>query len=300
MKQSLFLINFPRQYDHGYTQAEAMDFARKNHFSGVEATNLAELSTPDLAAAERLRRTAEKCNLEIVCMSMGVRLECEDWREQVEMLKRYVDVTCKLGAKMFHHTFVPTLGMKADEMPVYPSVRSQLLEAATSVQRYAAKFGIKCVFEDQGFIVNGIHDYEDFYSSLPLPNKGVVSDFGNIYFYGETPAKFTSHFLHHIAHVHVKDYLIKPGGGQFPGRGWYLSKQGDYIRGTILGHGCIDFVPIFRCLIRGGYDGWYSLEFDGLEDPFEAAVLGRENMIYYYEEAQRQLRSMTEIRLADK
>lgn len=46
MKQSLFLINFPRQYDHGYTQAEAMDFARKNHFSGVEATNLRNYLRP--------------------------------------------------------------------------------------------------------------------------------------------------------------------------------------------------------------------------------------------------------------
>lgn len=289
MKQSLFLINFPAQYERGYTQADAMRFAKRNGFTGVEVTNLAELTTPDVENAKILRDTAERLGLEIVCMSMGSRLECEDWREQVDLLKRYVDVTQALGARMFHHTFVPTLGMTAEEFPDYHAIRGQLIEAATAVQAYAAQYGIKCVYEDQGFVVNGIHDYEDFYNSLTLPNKGVVSDLGNIYFYGETPARFTAHFLHRIAHVHVKDYLLKPGGGQFPGRGWYLNRQGDFIRGTILGHGCTDFVPIFRNLIRGGYDGWYSLEFDGPEDPFEAAVLGRENMCYYFEEAERQL-----------
>ena len=34
MKQSLFLINFPRQYAEGYTQAEAMRFAKEAGFRG--------------------------------------------------------------------------------------------------------------------------------------------------------------------------------------------------------------------------------------------------------------------------
>ena len=299
MKQSLFLINFPDQYARGYTQAEAMAFAKECGFTGVEATNMVELATPDVQKAAFLRRHAESLGLEIVCMSMGIRLECENWHDQVNLLKEYVDVTHALGAKMFHHTFVPTLGMAKDEMPVYADIAPQLIQAATEVQAYAAQFGISCVYEDQGFVINGTHDYEDFYSRLTLPNKGVVSDLGNIYFYGEDPARFTSRFLHRISHVHVKDYLFKSGGGQFPGRGWYMNKQGDFLRGTIIGHGITDFVPIFRNLIRGGYDGWYSLEFDGMEDPFEAARLGLENMKYYYAEAKRQLACSSTIRLGE-
>lgn len=297
MKQSLFLINFQAPYSRGYTQAEAMRFAKECGFKGVEVTNLAELSSPDLKQAHVLHETALSLGLEIVCFSMGIRLECEDWREQIQLLKDYIDVTNILGAKMFHHTFVPTLGMSSEEMPSYSAISTQLLQAATEVQQYAAEYGISCVYEDQGFVINGIHDYENFYNRLTLPNKGIVSDLGNIYFYGEDPARFTAHFIHEIAHVHVKDYLFKPGGGQFPGQGWYMNKQGDFLRGTIIGHGTTDFVPIFRNLIRSGYDGWYSLEFDGMEDPFEAARLGKENMSYYYDEALRQLSHIHEIRL---
>ncbi|NLF27354.1 MAG: sugar phosphate isomerase/epimerase [Clostridiales bacterium] len=299
MKQALFLINFAEQYTRGYTQAEALRFAAEAGFAGVEATNLAELSTPDLKKAEALAATAAELGLAIPCMSMGARLECENWRERVRLLKEYVDVARALGAPLFHHTLAPTLGMLPEEMPFYRDVRAQLIEAAADVQQYARAFGITCVYEDQGFVVNGVHDYEDFYDSLPLDNKGVVADLGNIYFYGEQPARFTAHFLHKIRHVHVKDYLLKPGGGQFPGRGWYLSKQGDFIRGTVLGHGATDFVPIFRTLIRGGYDMWYSLEFDGMEDPFRAAVLGRENMQYYFAEAARQLGHSDVVRIGD-
>jgi len=299
LKQALFLINFIEQYKGGYTLAEAVRFAAEAGFAGVEMTNLAELSTPDVKTAGALATLAAEVGLEIACMSMGARLECANWREWVALLKEYVEVTRALGAKLFHHTLVPTLGMLPEEMPAYRDIRPQLLEAAAEVQQYARTLGITCVYEDQGFVVNGVHDYEDFFDSLPYDNKGVVSDLGNIYFYGEGPARFTAHFLHKIRHVHVKDYLLKPGGGQFPGRMWYLSKQGDFIRGTVLGHGVTDFVPIFRTLIRGGYDMWYSLEFDGMEDPFRAAVLGRENMQYYFDEAQRQLERADVIRIGD-
>lgn len=299
MKQSLFLINFPRQYAEGYTQAEAMRFAKEAGFAGVEAANVAELATPDVKKAEALRKVAESLGLPVVCMSMPIRLECENWREQVDLLKRYIDVTHTLGARLFHHTFVPTLSFGAEEMPAYGDIRAQLIEAASTVQEYAASRGVVCVYEDQGFVVNGIHDYEDFYRHLPRGNKGVVADLGNIYFYGEEPARFAAHFLRDIRHVHVKDYLRKNGGGQFPGRGWYLSKQGDFLRGTVIGHGVTDFVPIFRTLIQGGYDGWYSIEFDGPEDPFYAAAMGRENMQYYYEEAMRQLHYIEDVRLGE-
>ena len=299
MKQSLFLINFQREFQDGYTQERAMQFARETGFSGVEAINMAELSVPDLGAARRLRGCADALGLEIPCLSVGIRLERKDWREQAELLEEYLGVADALGAKLFHHTLVPTLGMRADEMPRVEEIRGQLIEACTKVQQRAARYGIRCVYEDQGYVVNGIRAYETVYRGLPLENKGVVADLGNSYFYEETPEAFVAHFLHEIVHVHVKDYLIKPKGSPFPGSGWYTSRQGTYLRGTVIGHGCTDFVQIFRTLIRSGYDGWFTLEFDGMEDSFEAAKLGKANMSYYYEEAARQLACSSEIRIAE-
>jgi sugar phosphate isomerase/epimerase len=83
--------------------------------------------------------------------------------------------------------------------------------------------------------------------------------------------------------------LAKPGSDPFPGNEWYLSANGDYLRGTIIGHGTVDFVQTMKILLRAGYDGYYSIEFDGIEPPEISIVNGLRNLRYYYEEAVRQV-----------
>ena len=289
MNQWLFLISLSRLFEGGLTMDGALDFAKEAGFGAVEPTNIGELAVPDTEKAKRFADRCSRLGLEIPCFSMPVRLETADYIQQTERIFAFIDMALVMGAKFFHHTIAPTLEHTAHEMPLYEQIKPQLIEAAGRIQRHAAKYGITCVYEDQGYVVNGIQNYGDFFLSLPEPNKGVVSDLGNILFVNERPEDFTAHFLNKIVHVHIKDYLKKAGSAQFPGKGWYLSKNGDFLRGTVIGHGSVDFIQIFKILIRSGYKGWYSIEFDGLEDPLLAAELGRENAQYYYEEAQRQI-----------
>ena len=66
-----------------------------------------------------------------------------------------------------------------------------------------------------------------------------------------------------------------------PGRGWGRTRGGNYFRGTIFGQGNI---PTFQCLQtlkRNGYDGYISLEFEGIEETLMAITIGKENMDRY-------------------
>ncbi len=288
MKQSLFLLNFSPAFENGLTLEQALSFAKESGFSGVEPANIGNFSTPDTKEAEKFARCCSNMGLEIPCFSMHVNLLDEDYRKRVELLCRYIDVAYAMGTKVFHHTIAPELE-HLENIPLYEEIKSQIVEAASEALRYAAKYGITCVYENQGFLVNGIRNYTDFFTSLSEKNKGVVLDTGNILFVDEKPENFAAHFLNKIAHVHVKDYIVKNGSAQFPGKGWYIGKNGDFLRGTIVGHGAVNFIQIFKMLQRVGYDGWYSLEFDGMEDLRTAMRLSRENMSYYYKEAQRQL-----------
>lgn len=56
-----------------------------------------------------------------------------------------------------------------------------------------------------------------------------------------------------------------------------------------MGHGVVDFVQTIKILLKAGYDGYYSFEFEGMENPAEAIKNSLENFKYYYEEAQRQI-----------
>ena len=79
-------------------------------------------------------------------------------------------------------------------------------------------------------------------------------------------------------HVHAKDFHVKPGSGDDPGRGWFKSRGGNYLRGSIIGHGN---VPVRQCignLKRAGYDGYVSIEFEGMEDCEQALEIGLENL----------------------
>ncbi|MBR6570655.1 MAG: hypothetical protein IKK75_09395 [Clostridia bacterium] len=74
--------------------------------------------------------------------------------------------------------------------------------------------------------------------------------------------------------MHAKDFLRKPADAVAPGAGWFKSRDGQHIRGTVVGHGV---VPVKECLdvIReSGYQGVVSLEFEGSEENIPAVING--------------------------
>jgi sugar phosphate isomerase/epimerase len=172
-------------------------------------------------------------------------------------------------------------------MPDAEIILPQIVKACREVSAYAKNHGIECLYEEQGYVFNGISDFGKLISAIC--GCGIVLDTGNILFADEQIAPFAGKYANRVAHVHVKDYIVKPGNGQCPGRDWYLSRGGNYIRGTVIGHGVVDFVQTFRVLMTTGYDGYYSLEFDGPEDPLYAAETGLENIRYYIHQAKQQM-----------
>jgi len=289
MKSCLFLCSFGSRFTQGLSLKEAVDLAVDYGFQAVEPYPVNELSSINLTVAKEFGEYCSKKGIDIPCFSMLGSLEGKDYKEEVERLKSFVDVAYAMGAKMFHHTLVPSLRHTAEHMPIYKQILPQLISACEEICDYAAKYDITCVYEDQGFVINGVRAYEEFYLSLDRPNKGIISDLGNILFVGEKPQDFTGHFAPLVKHVHVKDYLLKSGNSPFPGSEWYVAANGDYIRGTVIGHGIIDFVQTIKILLRAGYDGYYSIEFDGIEPPEIGITNGLRNLQYYYEEAVRQI-----------
>ena len=55
-----------------------------------------------------------------------------------------------------------------------------------------------------------------------------------------------------------------------------MTRGRNYIRGTIVGHGVIPVAQCMAMLRAAGYEGWFSLEFEGLEDNLTALKGGLE------------------------
>ena len=265
---------------------QAIDYVAALGAKGIEPYPMAELMTPSLAEARRISDYAREKGLELPCFSITARMTGEEAKSEVEKLCRYADVCAQMHIPYLHHTLIPALAPAG----VPHDIDAAIDEAAGNARivfDYAKSVGVSCIYEDQGFCVNGIRRFEYFLHALNR-SAGVVADLGNILFAGEKAQDFVGRFAPLVRHVHIKDYLFKDGRLDYPGRGWYRTLGGDYLRGTVIGHGVIPFRRVMAQLIDAGYDGWYSVEYDGLEDRKTAHILGLENMSHYYEAALRE------------
>ncbi len=71
-------------------------------------------------------------------------------------------------------------------------------------------------------------------------------------------------------HVHAKDMLYKSGKEGKPGESYFPTRGGNYLRGTVVGHGVIPVKQCIQVLKNAGYNGIISVEFEGMEETLPA------------------------------
>jgi sugar phosphate isomerase/epimerase len=59
-----------------------------------------------------------------------------------------------------------------------------------------------------------------------------------------------------------------------PETGWFATPTNIALRGAIAGHGVLDLPAQLKLLKQAGYNGFLSLEFEGMEEPTQAITLG--------------------------
>ena len=76
-------------------------------------------------------------------------------------------------------------------------------------------------------------------------------------------------------------FHVKNANEPDPGEGFFKSRGGNYLRGAITGHGN---VPVRQCLSilkNADYNGYVSVEFEGVEDPLYALPICLSNLRKY-------------------
>ncbi len=212
--------------------------------------------------AKKARALIDETGLIPSAYSYGCDLIGPKRNETMANLKKAAKVCQIMGVPYLHHTVY--VSEPNNKVPVFKDALPEIIETVREIYDFAEQLGVKCVYEDQGFVLNGCERFERFLEEIDRDVK-VVADVGNIYDFEETPEMFIGRFYPYIVHVHLKDYLWKPSTSSHPGKYWYKTIAGNYLRDTVIGHGCIDFESIFKLLHDNGYDGTFSLECGGLE-----------------------------------
>lgn len=147
------------------------------------------------------------------------------------------------------------------------------VKAAREVFDYAADMGVKCIYENQGFIFNGAERFGAFIDCLDRP-AGVVLDIGNIAFVGEEADDFAEKFAPRIVHCHVKDYKKSAS----PSAKGYALIDGSGLELANIGEGDMRIAHSLEILRKVGYDGWFMTECSPIKDGYAEQQLNMKRL----------------------
>ena len=254
----------------GCSYTDLCDKAKELGFEGIEFIDLK--TEDDIAEAKKIRAHCEEIGLPIVAYTVGANLQTEDLRAEIDRLKGCVDVAHALGASVMRHDVASKL--REAEGYTWEQAIEDMVPAIREVTEYAASKGIRTCSENHGFIFQAPEVVEELILAVNHKNYGWLCDMGNFLCVDADPAESVYIAAPYTFHVHAKDFLFKPGTEPAPAGFSLVTGGGNYLRGTVVGHG---IVPVRQCvniLKRAGYDAWLSLEFEGAEDNIPALQNG--------------------------
>ena len=251
---------------------------------GFDGIDFLERDVRDVEHAKTLRALAEQNGIAIVNLCVGADFIKNGVEEEVTRLKGLVDIAAALGATMMRHDI--TAGDKSGKKVgiSYDALLPTLAAAVREVADYAKGKGVRTLTENHGYFSQDADRVEKLINAVDHENFGALVDIGNFMCADEDPWKSVGVMAPYAYHVHVKDFHKKSGTDVDPGKGWFRTRGGDYLRGAIIGHGDARVMQSLYVLKKSGYDGYLSIEFEGMEDNLKGIELGLANLIRFWGE----------------
>jgi sugar phosphate isomerase/epimerase len=268
--------------ERGKTLEQSVDWiAEHAGVPGIEFAGPAEPPTTDpVKRAARWRKRAEKGGLAVVSYCVGAELLVPErqQREAVKALKTHVDVAAELGVPSMRHDVTRGFGDHSKRLRIpktFDAAVKWLVPAIREVADYAAARGVKTSLENHGFYMQDSRRVEKLIRAVDHENFALTLDMGNFLCVNEDPVKAVARLARYALMAHAKDFHVRPKD-RMPPTGWFATPTPIALRGAIAGHGVIDIPAELKLLKKAGYNGYLSLEFEGMEDPTKAVPLGLE------------------------
>ncbi len=248
-----------------------VDICRIAKEIGYDAIEFIGLDAADpVAEAKNIRVACAELGLEISAYTIGADLIKDDFEGMRAQLYRDLAVAQALGAPLMRHDVCYALpeGMSWQEAITVMAPRIR------EITEYAQMLGIQTCSENHGYIFQDSERVKALIDAVDHPNYRWLVDLGNFLCVDEDPLSAVRVAAPYAIHVHAKDFLYKLKSDAVAPAGFFGTRGGNYLRGTVVGHGVVPVDACMRILKEQGYSGTLSLEFEGMEDNLAALKAG--------------------------
>lgn len=282
MKYGVSSYSFSQMFrDNQITQIGLIKKAKELGFDGIEFVDMPHFGEITLEDAHLYKEEAQKYGIDIVCFTLAADFLCPSGGSldaEAEKLCKKIDIAASLGAKLIRHD---ATGGSNPDYRTFDDALPVLAEGCKKVTEYAEKLGIRTMVENHGHFCQDALRVEKLVNAVNHKNFGLLVDMGNFLCADNDPALSVSICSRYAFHIHAKDFIVKSGNEVNPGAGFFMSRGGNFLRGTILGQGNVPVMSCLRAISKAGYEDYICIEFEGCEPCEYAIKTGLDNLKRY-------------------
>lgn len=283
MKIAVSSYSFSQYFQKGLL--DQMSCIAKAKEMGFDAIEFTDLTPPEGVTEEeyarQIKAECDRVGLPVSNYTIGADFLRTTVKEEAERLKKKVDIAAILGTTSMRHDATWTTPTNSRGLK---NIVDDLAAGIREVSDYAAAKGIRTMVENHGTFLQDADRVETLINTVDNPNFGWLCDMGNFLCADEDPAKAYGKAAPYAFYAHAKDFIVKSGNEPDPGEGFFQSRSGNYLRGTIIGHGVVPVKQCLSILKKNGYDGYIGVEFEGIEDCIQGISIGLANLRRYVSE----------------
>jgi sugar phosphate isomerase/epimerase len=233
------------------------------------------VDSPELIPA--IRQKAQDIGIEISNYAIGAEfssLDEEVYENEITRVMKEVDIAAQLGVKLMRHDVASVADISIRN---FAALLPRLAEACRRVADYAAAFGITTSIENHGYFLQASDRVQALIHATNRANFRTTLDIGNFMCADENSIVAVKKNIAYASMVHIKDFYLRSFEHD-PGEGWFSTAHGNHLRGAIIGNGDIDMRSVLRIVKQSGYDGFLSVEFEGMEECRIGTRIGLNNL----------------------
>lgn len=129
---------------------------------------------------------------------------------------------------------------------------------------YAQERGVTLALENHGLFAGRAEGVRRIIAAVGSPALRANVDTGNFLLVNQDPTAAATDLADIAAYVHLKDFR-RLGANEHVSES-YTALDGSRYVGTVIGAGDVDLRAVLAALRAAGYDGWLSIEYEGVGD----------------------------------